>query len=219
MWPSSVVLARWLVSQDPSLIRNKRVLELGAGCGLVGLVAAGIMGSTSNQDVEDEVGSVVLTDFNPIVLENIRRNIALNPSLQHQKRQIASVATLDFYQQTGDSDGWWIDGEDQFQPAVDIILAADIICQPSDAVAAANSIHDALKPGGCAYVVCADAEHRFGVNVLERECLRVGCSVTTQRVADMYQGRLLDCETMLHLTAGYVDGMKLTMFEIRKPKK
>jgi predicted nicotinamide N-methyase len=185
---------------------------LGAGCGLVGLVAAGIAASSPIDD--EEGGCVVLTDFNPIVLENIRRNIALNPI----PREITSVMALDFYQQTGDSHVGWMDGNEQLHPAVDVILAADIICQPSDAVAAANSIHDALKPGGCAYVVCADAQHRFGVDDLERECRRVGCTVVTQSVADLYQGRLLDCDTMLHLTAGYVDGMNLTLFEIRKPK-
>ena len=48
MWPSAVVLSRWLVS-NPTELRGKTVLELGAGCGLTGLVAAKIMHSYTNQ--------------------------------------------------------------------------------------------------------------------------------------------------------------------------
>ena len=43
VWASAEVLAR-LISQEPDRVRGKRVLELGTGCGLVGL-AAGALGA------------------------------------------------------------------------------------------------------------------------------------------------------------------------------
>jgi hypothetical protein len=40
VWPASVALAR-LLAHCPSLVRGKRVLEIGAGLGLVGVAAMG----------------------------------------------------------------------------------------------------------------------------------------------------------------------------------
>jgi SAM-dependent methyltransferase len=121
---------------------------------------------------------------------------------------------LDFYEQTGTSDDW-VDGEGRRRDPVDVIIAADIICQADDAIAAANSIHDALKPGGRAYVILGDAKHRFGVDRFQGECQRVGLDISISNVADLYDGKLLDQN--MYLTTGYVEGMTLTMFFIHKP--
>ena len=85
---------------------------------------------------------------------------------------------------------------------VDIILAADIICQPSDSVAASKTIYDALKPSGVAYVVCANSEHRFGVEIFASECEARGLDVTFTNVSDMHDGELLS-DLQLH-TARYI---------------
>jgi len=195
MWPSAVALSRWLVS-NPLTVKGRTVLELGAGCGLTGLVAAGL-----------EPSSVILSDFNPKVLENLERNIALN------NVNATTVAVgLDFYQQSGGSSSGWMDIHGEFHSAVHVILAADVICQPSDAVAAAKTIHDALHQDGVAIVICADAKHRFGVDCFESECNKVGLSVRTYIVADLYGGQLVSRE--MELTTAYVDGMTLTLFQI-----
>lgn len=194
MWPSAVALSRWLVS-NPSVIKNRSILELGAGCGLSGLVAAGLQPS-----------SVALTDFNPKVLENLERNIALN-------NVNATAVGLDFYQQSGESSNGWMDIDGKCHEAVHVILAADMICQPDDAVAAAKSIHDALLPDGIAIVICADTKHRFGVDCFESECEKAGLSVETSSVGDLYDGQLVSKEEM-KLTTGFVQGMTLTLFQI-----
>ena len=92
------------------------------------------------------------------------------------------------------------------------------ICQPSDAKAAANTIHDTLKIGGVAYVVCADAAHRFGVEHFEAECHRVGLTVKARDAKEAYyEGKLaMNCNSHLEQTAGYIESMTLTMFTIRK---
>jgi predicted nicotinamide N-methyase len=175
-------------------VQGRSVLELGAGCGLTGLVAAGL--SPSN---------VVLSDFNAKVLENLRHNIVLN-SLE------ATAIGLDFYQQQGDC-AKWVDTEGESHSGVPVILGADIICQPEDAVAAAKTIHDALLPDGLAIVVCADAKHRFGVDCFESECRRHALTVHTSNMADLYNGQLVKKD--MEMTTGYVEGMTLTMFQIR----
>lgn len=111
---------------------------------------------------------------------------------------------------------------------VDVVIAADIICQPSDAVAVANTIHDTLKPGGVAYIVCADAKHRFGVDHLYGECQRVVLTISTTNITDGDEAdadinnsdgtiRLHENDIQnLKLATGYVHGMKLTLFRINK---
>jgi len=206
LWPSAVALSEWLVSNHLSILRKaSSILELGAGTGLVGLLAAHLterMSLANDSHTTEQIRQVILTDFNPTVLANLKRNIELNGL-----KQTAVVKKLDFYQQTGDREYWVAEDESIREPQVD--LAADMICQPSDAVAAAKSIQDALKPTGQAVVICADAKHRFGVDIFEKECQRAGLHVTTSPVD------VKATENMIQ-TAGFVDDMRLTMFLIQK---
>lgn len=65
MWPAAVILSRYLC-RHPEVIRGRRVLEVGAGLGLCGLVAAHF------------ATAVTLSDFNPVVLRALEGNVALN---------------------------------------------------------------------------------------------------------------------------------------------
>lgn len=65
MWPAAVILSRYLC-RNPDVIRGRRVLEVGAGLGLCGLVAAHF------------ATAVTLSDFNPVVLRALEGNVALN---------------------------------------------------------------------------------------------------------------------------------------------
>jgi predicted nicotinamide N-methyase len=49
LWESSVALARWF-ARTPTLVRGKRVLELGAGVGLAGLVAQSLGAHVTQTD-------------------------------------------------------------------------------------------------------------------------------------------------------------------------
>lgn len=98
MWPASVILSR-LLCRHPETVRGRRVLEIGAGLGLAGLVAARIQQIPSSaptlpqeelaMDGRRAVGSsgraglapaasVTLSDFNPLVLRALEANVALN---------------------------------------------------------------------------------------------------------------------------------------------
>ena len=65
LWASAVALARRL-SDEPALIAGKRVLELGAGVGLPGLVARTLG------------GQVTQTDYQPAALDLARHNAEKN---------------------------------------------------------------------------------------------------------------------------------------------
>ena len=66
-----------------------------------------------------------------------------------------------------------------------------------------------------ALVVCATAEHRYGVEIFASECEGRGLAVTSTDVAEMYDGGLLEGDLM-GTPAGHVDGMPMTFFEITK---
>jgi predicted nicotinamide N-methyase len=176
-----------------------------AGCGLVGIAAARLIAQSDGV----QNASVTITDVNDLVLDNLAKNILLN-----DVSEVACVAKLDFYEQTGDSrSGRWTEGfTAQYKDPVDVVLAADIICQPSDSIAAAKTIYDALVPNGRAFVVCADSEHRWGIEIFQEECERVGLAVTATNVADLRGDLLSDC----HNTSGYVNEMKFTFYDIQK---
>ena len=126
MWPSAVMLSHYL-SKNPSIVLGDDttpdgdVMELGAGCGLVGLTAATLLqnndnnsnnDATKNDDDDDEDNNVdgkeggsntngsssqdkvIFTDYNPAVLENLQRNVELNDfDVDHQ------VFGLDWFDQ------------------------------------------------------------------------------------------------------------------------
>ena len=57
MWDASVLLASWLAT-DPTIVAGRNILELGAGCGAVGLSCAAL-----------SARHVALTDFDAGVVE------------------------------------------------------------------------------------------------------------------------------------------------------
>ncbi|KAI9017235.1 hypothetical protein BC832DRAFT_543979 [Gaertneriomyces semiglobifer] len=70
-WGAGVVLAKLLVANEIPLTAS-RILELGSGTGLAGIVAARI-GRSLHRKFE-----IVLTDYHPNVLSNLRRNAHAN---------------------------------------------------------------------------------------------------------------------------------------------
>jgi len=68
-WEGSLALGRWLAKRQADCSSDFRVLELGSGCaGIPGLVAHHILGCSQ----------VVLTEAREQLLEDLRRNVALN---------------------------------------------------------------------------------------------------------------------------------------------
>lgn len=122
-WGSSILLAERICLQ-PSLFsltapidihgRPLRILELGAGTGMLSIVAAKILRSCN------PAPEIIATDYHPEVLDNLANNIATN----FPKSPAITIKCLD----------WEVPhyGE-PFDRSFDVILAADVIYHPEHA--------------------------------------------------------------------------------------
>jgi predicted nicotinamide N-methyase len=118
LWPGGQVLGSYILSTaGRALVKDKTVVELGCGAGLLGPVL--ILAGASH---------VVLTDCNPLALELTKLNMARNQSaiagaLAGQKMGSCSVEPLDWCQ-------WGCGGHDLNGEAFDLIVASDVMYIP-----------------------------------------------------------------------------------------
>lgn len=104
-WEAALALTDFLLtSSEVTSKQIHKVVELGAGTGLTGLVAARVLSPAS---------SVILTDGDDLVVQNLRANIALNPPQEPTGAQEVTAARL-----------FW--GTDPAIPDTDLVLAADV---------------------------------------------------------------------------------------------
>jgi SAM-dependent methyltransferase len=108
-WPSSLALSLWLLSNRDRLTRGSRILELGCGTGLLGLVCTALH------------SQVTCTDYDEEALNNVK--------LSAQFNQLSSIETRVL--NWNDASTWsqlFINDESPF----DYILASDIFYDPQD---------------------------------------------------------------------------------------
>ena len=138
-WPSAAVLA----SLAPQEIQaGARVLELGAGTGLAGLVFAS----------RALCGAVTLSDRKGACLANLREAVAVNDFGACD----VTVERVDFCAPPA-----------SIAASYDAVIAADCVYSPETAKALVKTVRTALKPGGLALVVCAERRVRFGSELVE----------------------------------------------------
>ena len=179
MWPASVVLARWM-ALNPSILhecaaQGADVLEIGAGCGLVGLTAATLL-QQQQPPTTMKQGNLIFSDYNPTVLENLQQNIRLN---DHLDASTIRVVGLDFFDQDDPTlVNEWVDMQGIRQPQVQLVLGADVLAYTNDAVNVARTLWKTLAQGGQALVVTPDEGLRFGVQEFPTACRNLGLHVT-----------------------------------------
>jgi predicted nicotinamide N-methyase len=107
LWPVSVLLGHYLASsRGRQLLRNRNVVEMGAGCGLAGLVASHV-----------DASQVVMTDGNEVVLDLLRRN----------SESRANVKALKLI--WGDAENLSTVLTDMIH--IDVVIAADVVQWPA----------------------------------------------------------------------------------------
>jgi len=156
VWGSSVVLARFCCNaRGAALLGGRRVLELGAGCGLAGLAAAARAGAAS----------VALTDCNEHTLANLRENAARNAD-----------ACLPCSLEVA---AWDWDEAYPLSTPVEVVLGADLVYRRSYSRKLAQLLPSVVPPGG-AFVLATPAQ-REGLPTLKAAlaalCWALECEV------------------------------------------
>ncbi len=124
LWPSALGLSYYLAENCLDVLEDARVLELGCGLGLPGLVAA-------------QLGAqLTFTDYVQAALDFARHNLSLNPATRHP----AHFQCLDWRA---------IPPE---MPQFDCLLAADVAYEKRFFTPLYDSIHRLLAPAGCCYL-------------------------------------------------------------------
>jgi hypothetical protein len=123
VWPACVLLS-WFIHRHKALFTGKIVLELGAGCGLAGLVASNYSDHT------------YITDGNDVVLRLLHRNKA------HLKRDNITISKL-MWGATGDIDNLF---PAEYSSVVypDVIIGADVILWPNQVFSLLYTIRSLL---------------------------------------------------------------------------
>lgn len=161
-WEAALALADFLLtSPHVSTKQVHKVVELGAGTGLTGLVAARVLSPASR---------VILTDGDDLVVQNLRANIALNPS-EDSKQEVTATRLL------------W--GTDPAIPDTDLVLAADVTYDSTVIpylVAALAQFLQLDQPIPPTVLVAATIRSEDTFAVFEQECLNKAIKLVEARV-------------------------------------
>jgi predicted nicotinamide N-methyase len=132
-WEAAMYFSIFLNDEYRSKLEGKRILELGAGTGLVGLSL-----------IKSRVAfkSLIVTDGDSSVLEKLAVNYSAN-----------SVNVQDPLNNTRCQPLWW--GQDEFPNEVDVIIAADVTYDSSAIPSLVQCIHDGLVNHGAKEAVIA----------------------------------------------------------------
>ncbi|KAJ1481589.1 hypothetical protein T484DRAFT_1899114 [Baffinella frigidus] len=155
LWGASVLLSRWLV-QKRSLLKGKRVCELGAGCGLPSLTAW----------IHTEADLVIATDLFQPTLENLAFNVALNrapgviatdlfqPTLENLAFNVALNRAVRGRKHMEVQGLDWADQGTWPKEQVDVCLGSDLIYDREQVPLLVSVIDALLQPSGLFLYAC-----------------------------------------------------------------
>ena len=151
IWPAGVALSLWVWgSEGRRAIQNKDVLELGAGMGLPGCVAAALL----------EPASVALTDSRSGLVDNLQASIDGLPGSGKNGASAAvdvSASTLN-WQHVYQEDNSVAPGtraaveKASSEGSVDVVVGSDVIYYFPDVRPLSHTVAKLLRPGGEAFV-------------------------------------------------------------------
>jgi predicted nicotinamide N-methyase len=200
LWPAAGVLSRWLLDR-PWLLRDKTMMEIGAGMGLTGIIASTLC------------SSAVLTDFNSAIIKNLAQNVQLNSGTRcfepsdspaacalHSSRVSAGWMDWDSIgtattaaAAAGSAPGAGLraascpDGVvDARKTVADVILATDMVISQSDCQGVARACNHCLAADGYALFAVAPPDVRFGTEFLKGALESHGFTVLQQTIAPEY---------------------------------
>ena len=183
-------------------MKNKSILELGAGCGIPALTAA-VYGAPK---------SVTITDLNPETIENIQHNIELNKSSVDANAAVTTTTT------TASSIDW---GDETTYPSnkLDYVICSDCIYQKDIVPLLKKVVTGLLNPDEGSFLYVAPEGGRDGLPEFIAAMKTEGFECVEEEIApDVYRENPLksgdeeDCFLHFHELASTV----YVLYEFRR---
>ena len=128
LWEASVVLSRYCLKHN-NLLLNKKIIELGCGCGLLGISIL----------KEIPIEKYTFSDYNSLVLNNLKDNLKLNKiSLNDKKIEIKQDD--------------WREYKKMKENEYDVIIGTELIYKGGAIEELSKVISTILKPGGKSFI-------------------------------------------------------------------
>lgn len=159
VWPSAESLAAYF-SESPQLVQGLRVLELGSGTGLCGLVL-GKLGASR----------VALTDYNSDAIDLLEDNIEAN-----QLGSTCSAHQLVWGEVENSQQILSAIGGEKF----DIVLGTDVVYEPECIDPLLSSALHFLKPTGSLYLANHVARYRKFSQIVSETAQKLGLEQSVQ---------------------------------------
>ena len=161
IWSASIVLSRWLV-ENKGWFLNKNVCELGAGAGLPGLTC----GIACNPK------TIVITDYLPHCVENIKKNIEIN--------NILSTCGISYAVDWSKEETWAKDnGKNQ---TFDVLLGSDLIYDIAMIPSLLSIVSKLLNKDGI-FLYVAPTTKRDGMDEFKNAILEEGNFELTEAIS------------------------------------
>ena len=144
LWPTAVSLASYLID-NPSIVKNKRVVELGSGLSLCGLTTAALGAE-----------SVIISDREPYALHCALATASLNGL-----NNVVSAAVID-----------WTDETNGVVKCADVVIASDVLYDKETIQAFGMACERILSSNGVVIVTDPKVERVPKAREMLRESLR-----------------------------------------------
>jgi len=158
LWAASLVLSHWLLDLR-SQLQGRDVLELGAGCGLCGIVASKLCGT----------GPVLMTDLAEPTVQNMRYNIHINAL----EAPAISAAVLDWRE----PNTWPLPHK--------VVIGADLVYAHEAVPPLLRVVSAMVAPGGC-FLYVAPETNRAGESDFLQGLTDAGFECQTSAVPTEY---------------------------------
>lgn len=155
LWASAHVMSQYLVSH-PEVLNKKKVLELGCGVGLAGLVAGKLV---------DDPSRVVLTDGDEHVFDALEANVERNfPETECPCADPAGIGPTSFRGPPKLEVLYWGEQVEEFKQkhgTFDVILGADVLYHGPCVQPLLETVRDLLKDSTSRYLMAF--QRQFGL--------------------------------------------------------
>ena len=171
LWTSSQVLSGYLIDNS-NLVKDKRVLELGAGMGLCGIVAH-YLGSAH----------VCATDGDVKVMENLRYNMKLNGLKGHSTPDCAVLDSeareISCHQLIWDND---LQNFESTHGKFSVIMGTDVFYASESIEPLWNTVNALLEPDGS--FLLAFATHKVSISQVLEKATQLGFTWENPNICD-----------------------------------